>query len=204
MTPEEKQLLNKLLLKTATESEPKSGDEPEGRPAGFIPLACLKSFYKLTRTPFIELIMYREVGPGEIEYLYQDRHDQWWDGFCAFGGMVRANSPATPIEVAEKLINREFTDSNLRVTTLQVVSFLNWPEHPWCNPLAVVCLITVTGDMPENHDRRWISLKNMPEAMVMNHGKYLHQCEYFLKKGELTFTPSEPYGIPASEECASF
>lgn len=180
----------------ASESEPASEDEPLGRPAGFVPEICLKEFYKTTRTPFLELIICRKT-KKRFEYLYQDRQDQWWDGFCAFGGMVRANSPAGPVEVAQKLIDREFKGMNIKVETLEIVSFLNWPEHPWCNPFAVVGLITVSGEIPDGGDRQWLSVNNLPENMVINHGKYLAQCEYLLRSNlPLMFTPYQPYGIP--------
>ena len=193
LTPDREELLKELLAEVAT----------EGGPAGFIPDSCLIPFYKLTRTPFIELIIYRVLPDGEIEYLYQDRHDKWWEGFCAFGGMVRANFPATPLEVAQKLIDREFKGANLRVTTLRIVSYLNWPEHPWCNPFALVNLITVNGDIPESADRHWLSLKSLPGNMIVNHAGYLEQCEYFLTTGELVFTPDQPNGIPVPSAALS-
>lgn len=171
-----------------TESEPPNEDEPQGRPAGFVPEVCLKSFYKATRTPFLELVIYREV-EGGWEYLYQNRKDQWWEGFCAFGGMVRPGFPAGPTEVAQELIDREFKGMGIKVAELKIVSFLNWQEHPWCNPFAVVCLIKTSGEIPECGDHQWLSIRNLPENMVMNHGKYLQQCEAFLTHGPLTFTP---------------
>ena len=187
MQPNERLELKRLLGLMMTTSEP-------DRPAGFIPEECLIEFYKATRTPFVELVIYRKV-EGGWEYLYQNRNDQWWDGFCAFGGMVRSNFPAGPVEVAQKLIDREFKEMNIKVRELQVVSFLNWPEHPWCNPFAVVCLIEVDGEIPEGGDRHWLSVHNLPEKMVMNHGEYLRQCENFLAHGALTFTPEQPDGI---------
>ncbi len=199
MKKEEKQQLKELLVKMATESEPVSDDEPQGRPAGFIPEICLKEFYKATRTPFIELVIYRG-GENGWEYLYQDRNDEWWNGFCAFGGMVRPNHPTGPLEIAQKLLDREFKGMDIRVATLEIISFLNWPEHSWCNPFAVVCLIKVEGEIPEGDDRHWLSVHNLPERMIMNHDKYLEQCEYFLNHGgTLVFTAEEPDGIPRKD-----
>lgn len=181
----------------ATESEGTSEDEPNGRPAGFVPEVALKAFYKVTRTPFLELVIYRQNEDG-FEYLYQDRHDEWWDGFSAFGGMVWADFPATPVDIAQKMIDREFKGMGITVRTLRIVSLLNWQEHPWCNPFAVVCLIQVNGEIPESKDRCWLCANTLPEKMVPNHEEYLAQCEWFLttRGRSLVFTPSEPYGIP--------
>lgn len=195
MTPEEKDQLRVLLFRVATESELPSKDEPQGRPAGFIPETCLQEFYKVTCTPFVELIIYREAERSGFEYLYQERHDKWWDGFCAFGGMVRSNFPAKPIEVAQKLVDREFKGMGITVATLQVVSFLKWPAHPWCNPFATVALIRVNGEIPEGGDRHWLSTNNLPEQMVVNHELYLRQCDKFLSDGALTFRPEDPDGL---------
>jgi hypothetical protein len=194
VTPVQKQQLKGLLEQMVAESEGPSPDEPQGRPAGFIPEVCLKAFYKATRTPFVELVIYRKVDDA-YEYLYQDRHDQWWKGFCAYGGMVRAISPARPVELAQKLIDREFKGLGIEVQTLQFVSGLNWPEHPWANPYAVVCLIQVDRDIPEGGGRRWLRADNLPENMVMNHGEYVAQCESFLRYGPLLFTQDNPSGI---------
>ncbi len=194
MTSKEKEDLAILLEKMRTESEPPSEDEPRGRPAGFVPEVCLIPFYKSTCTPFIELIIYRELN-GEFQYLYQDRHDQWWDGFCAFGGMIRAGFPKTPTAIAQKLIDREFKGLEIKVKTLQVVSFLNWPIHKWCNPCAIVCLIQVNQEISEGNDRHWLSV-NSENKFIDNHQDYLVQCEYFLRHGALTFTPEYPMGVP--------
>ncbi len=170
------------------------------RPAGYIPEECLVEFYKATTTPFLELIIYRERD-GQFEYLYQDRQDKWWDGFCAFGGMVRKNQPSSPVEIAQALINQEFKRFGLRVESLRVVSFLRWLEHPWCNPFAVVCLIKVAGETPDVTEHRWLSVDSLPKNMVANHGLYLLQCEYFLRTGRpLLFTPESPNGLPATAE----
>jgi hypothetical protein len=119
--------------------------------------------------------------------------------------MVRANFPATPVQVAQKLLDREFKGLGITVRTLQVVSFLNWPVHPWGNPFAVPCLIQVDGEIPEGAGREWISLKKLPdsERMVINHEQYLYQCEYFLRHGALVFTPEQPYGIPPEATAAT-
>jgi hypothetical protein len=195
LTSEEKRTLKALLTKMMTEQEPPSDDEPQGRPAGYVPESCLLEFYKATRTPFLEIIIYRE-NDGGYEYLYQDRHDEHWNGFCAFGGMVRAAFPASPVAIAQKLIDREFKGMDITVAELQVVSFLNWPEHPWCNPFAVVCLVSVNREIPAGGDRRWLSARELPENMVMNHGMYLRQCEHFLLgRSPLKFTPHHPNGI---------
>ena len=195
----EKKLLKKLLGKVATESEGKSENEPNGRPAGFIPETALNAFYKLTRTPFLEIVIYRKCSDGRFEYLCQDRHDQWWNGFSVFGGMVQANFSATPIGVAQRIIDREFKNMGITVRTLRIVSFFNWPEHhPWCNPFAVVCLLQVNGEISEGGNRHWLRADALPGNMVINQREYLEQCEWFLETGgkALTFTPSNPYGIP--------
>lgn len=190
MTSEQILQLKELLTLMATTSE-------ENRPAGFIPDKCLLEFYKATVTPFVELVIYRERG-GRFEYLYQNRLDQWWNGFSAFGGMVRNNQPASPLEVAQGLIDREFKGEGLAVEALQVVSFLRWPKHPWCNPLAILCLIRIIGNIPDREGRAWFSVDSLPreEEMVMNHGLYLLQCEHFLRTGKpLLFTPTALDGL---------
>ena len=198
MTPEKKRELATLLEEMRTESEEPSEDEPKGRPAGFIPEVCLKQFHKATCTPFIELVIFREIKTGVLQYLYQDRHDQWWNGFCAFGGMIRAGFPKTPTAIAQKILDREFKGLGIKLRTLQIVSFLNWPVHPWCNPLAIVSLVRVSGEIPtKDTDRQWFSVNGLPrKKTIANHADYLIQCEYFLRNGALTFTPEYPYGVP--------
>ncbi len=193
MTKEDKQLLADLLHRMVGESEEPSPDEPQGRPAGFIPEVCLKPFYKATRTPFVELIIYRKH-QGRFEYFYQSRRDRSWDGFCAFGGMVRSNFPATPVEIAQKLIDREFKDYELIVETVQIVSAVNWQQHPWCNPYAIVELVEISGEIPQSKGV-WLSADNIPKEMVQYHGDYIRQCEYFLHHGALVFTREHPFGI---------
>ena len=196
MTPEETKILGVLLDKMRTENESPSKDEPQGRPAGFVPEGCLNNFYKSTCTPFIELVIYRKVGL-EFQYLYQNRDDKWWKGFCAFGGMVRAGFPRTPVGIAQKLLDREFKGLGITLKNLQIVSFLNWPEHPWCNPFATVCLIQVYEEIPEGEDRHWFSVNGLPrKKTIINHADYLVQCEYFLRHGALTFTKEYPRGVP--------
>lgn len=202
MTPEDKLQMNIYLEKMNTESEPPSKDEPQGRPEGFVPEVCLKPFYKSTTTPFGELIIYREAEKGGWEYLYQERHDQFWDGHGAHGGMVHKGFPAGPVEIAQKLLDREFKGMGIQVRELQIVSCLLWPEHKWCNPFAVVWLIKVDGNVPEGGDRHWLSVKNLPKDMIINHGLYLRQCDYFLRHGSLVFTPKYPDGIwPEVQGC---
>ena len=169
----------------------------ENRPAGFIPKECLLEFYKATTTPFLELVIYRERD-GRFEYLYQDRHDEWWNGFCAFGEMVRNDQPSGPAEIAQVLVNREFQGLRLTVASLRIISFVRYQKHPWCNPFAVVCLIEVRGEIPPAEGRAWLSPDSLPENIIMHHSLYLEQCEYFLRTGQpLAFTPETPNGIPA-------
>src|SRR5580692_1100833 len=120
LTLQEKYQLRDLLIRVAHESEGESLEEPQGRPAGYIPRICLEAYHESVRAPFVEGIIYRpRADGGGFEYLYQDRHDQWWDGFCAFGGMVRVNFPAGPVATAQKMIDGEFRGLGLRVKTLQ-------------------------------------------------------------------------------------
>ncbi|MBU6500311.1 MAG: hypothetical protein KGJ89_00575 [Patescibacteria group bacterium] len=182
--------LKKGLHLMATTSE-------KNRPAGYIPEECLLEYFQRPNitTPFIELVIYRRQA-GRFEYLYQNRNDKWWKGFCAYGSMVRKSHPASPVEIAQKAMDREFKGLGLVVKSLQIVSSLHWRKHPWCNPFATVYLVRVLGDVPETSDRKWISADNMPKNMVMNHGLYILQCEYFLSSGPLIFTPEEPDGLP--------
>jgi hypothetical protein len=188
-----------LLLKFFLKRMATTGEKD--RPAGFIPEECLQEYFHQPNitTPFLELILYRKRN-DRFEYLYQKRRDRWWNGFCAFGGMIRSNQTSSPVEIAQQLIDREFRGVGLKVASLQVVSFLRWPKHPWCNPLAVTCLIQVAGEIPSAEERVWLSVDSLPENLVVNHDTYLRQCEYFLRTGRaLVFTPTKPDGLSVSQ-----
>jgi hypothetical protein len=188
LIPQEIEQLAALLKKVATESE-------EGRPAGYIPAGCLKEFYKLApNTGFLELVIWRKRD-GKFEYFFQDRHDEHWDGFCAFGGMVRPNMPSDPVGIAQMILDREFRDLGILVESVRIVSVFRWPEHPWCNPFAIPALVRVSGNLSEIKGR-WLSADDLPENIVPHHDTYLRQCENLLRTSTpLIFTPAHPNGL---------
>ncbi len=173
---------------------------------GFIPDECFREFYDIGVTPFFELVYYRykrDYFNEGYQYLLARRDDRWWSGFHVMGRKLEPSLPADPFGICEILTGEEHREhgkqEGLRVKSVRLVSALHWKEHPWCHPLAIVCLVETEGEIIERDDFGFFWLDGLPSPMVPNHEPYLHQCDYVRRTGRaLVFTAQDRFGLTNS------
>lgn len=166
MNSKEKLHPNQLLKKVADEER------------GWIPEECKVSFYKLVVTPFIELVIIRRTKQGR-EYFLTYRKDEYFTGWHVPGGMVKPNHPENLAGMCKALIDRELPGGRI-VGDIRIMKALKWAEHPWGNPLAIVCLCEIEN-IKETEKEKFFPANQLPAPMASQyHIEYIQECEQFL------------------------
>jgi ADP-ribose pyrophosphatase YjhB (NUDIX family) len=141
------------------------GERSDGK-KGFIPGESWSAIQKAFVLTYPEVLVFRRqydtwVKPPQI--LLTHRRDDHWKGWHIPGG--RWADPTLTLEQACQSIARR--ELGLPVVLQHPLMFEKWNDHPYGNPLSLVCICSTPVDVIETEDMRFFD--HVPEPIVSPH-----------------------------------